>query len=174
MAVIFLNRMRFMKPFYFTHDDGPPILPGMQQEPEVTASQSRPGHGLNRPGLEHDACGVGFLAEMEGRPSGRVMPLALTALARLGHRGAVDADGFEYAADRDEPADRALPGILRFGGLRAAAALAAPGPLLLHHTAGALDPTWAQRAYELEGHPAAFRTSAQRLSADEVARWVAS
>ena len=93
MAVIFLNRMRFMKPFYFTHDDGPPILPGMQQEPEVTASQSRPGHGLNRPGLEHDACGVGFLAEMEGRPSGRVMPLALTALARLGHRGAVDADG---------------------------------------------------------------------------------
>ena len=93
MAVIFLNRMLAIKPFYFTHDDGPPILPGMQQEPEVTASQSLPGHGLNRPGLEHDACGVGFLAEMEGRPSGRVMPLALTALARLGHRGAVDADG---------------------------------------------------------------------------------
>ena len=87
-------------------------------------------------------------------------------------RTAVDADGFEYAADRDEPADRALPGILRFGGLRAAAALAAPGPLLLHHTAGALDPTWAQRAYELEGHPGAFQTSAQRLSTDEVVRWL--
>jgi dienelactone hydrolase len=87
-------------------------------------------------------------------------------------RAAVDADGFEYAADRDEPVDRALPGILRFGGLRAAAALAAPGSLLLHHTSGALDPTWAQRAYELEGHPGAFRTSAQRLSDDEVVRWL--
>src|SRR5438034_6163815 len=41
----------------------------------------------------HDACGVGFLAEMEGRPSTRLLPLALTALDRLAHRGAVDADG---------------------------------------------------------------------------------
>src|SRR5438093_10718897 len=41
----------------------------------------------------HDACGVGFLAELEGRPSTRLLPLALTALDRLAHRGAVDADG---------------------------------------------------------------------------------
>jgi glutamate synthase domain-containing protein 2/glutamate synthase domain-containing protein 1/glutamate synthase domain-containing protein 3 len=47
----------------------------------------------SRPQLQHDACGVGFLAEMEGRPSTRVLPLALTALDRLAHRGAVDADG---------------------------------------------------------------------------------
>jgi glutamate synthase domain-containing protein 2/glutamate synthase domain-containing protein 1/glutamate synthase domain-containing protein 3 len=40
-----------------------------------------------------DACGVGFLAELGGRPSRRVLPLALEALARLAHRGAVDADG---------------------------------------------------------------------------------
>ena len=96
MAVVFLNRMRLMKPFYFTHDDGPRILPGMQQEPLTPANPSRAGRtrqSLVRPALEHDACGVGFLAELEGRPSGRVMPLALTALARLGHRGAVDADG---------------------------------------------------------------------------------
>src|SRR5436189_6059628 len=45
------------------------------------------------PQLHHDACGVGFLAEMEGRPSTRLLPLALTALDRMAHRGAVDADG---------------------------------------------------------------------------------
>src|SRR5262245_66109375 len=38
-------------------------------------------------------CGVGFLAELEGRASTRLLPLALTALERLSHRGAVDADG---------------------------------------------------------------------------------
>jgi glutamate synthase domain-containing protein 2/glutamate synthase domain-containing protein 1/glutamate synthase domain-containing protein 3 len=41
----------------------------------------------------HDACGVGFLAELHGRGDGGVLPLALTALGRMGHRGAVDADG---------------------------------------------------------------------------------
>src|SRR5262245_12200555 len=68
----------------------------MPQGPETSADPSRAGlplQSLVRPALEHDACGVGFLAELEGRPSGRVLPLALTALARLGHRGAVDADG---------------------------------------------------------------------------------
>lgn len=87
-------------------------------------------------------------------------------------RAAIDADGFEYAADCDEPADRALPGILRFGGLRAAAALAAPGPLLLHHTSGVLDPAWAGRAYKLEGHPQAYQMSSQRLSDEEVVCWL--
>src|SRR5436309_6863611 len=36
----------------------------------------------------HDACGVGFLAELEGRPSTRLLPLALTALDRLARREA--------------------------------------------------------------------------------------
>src|SRR5947209_20258287 len=87
-------------------------------------------------------------------------------------RTAVDADAFEYAVDRDVPVERTLPGILRFGGLRAAAALAAPGPLLLHHTGGALDPAWARQAYALAGHPGALRTSLERLPAEEVADWL--
>jgi dienelactone hydrolase len=87
-------------------------------------------------------------------------------------QAAIDADGFEYALERDEPAEMRLPGILRFGGLRAAAALAAPGALLLHHTGGALDPAWARLAYELEGHPAALRTSEGRLGAEAVAAWL--
>jgi glutamate synthase (ferredoxin) len=38
-------------------------------------------------------CGVGLLANINGRPSLDILPSALQALARLGHRGAVDADG---------------------------------------------------------------------------------
>ena len=40
-----------------------------------------------------DACGVGLLADLDGRASHSVLRRALTALSRLGHRGAVDADG---------------------------------------------------------------------------------
>ena len=42
---------------------------------------------------EHDACGVGFVADAGGRSRDRVLPLALAGLAALGHRGAFGADG---------------------------------------------------------------------------------
>src|ERR1700710_2051110 len=40
-----------------------------------------------------DACGVGLLADMQGRPSRALLTQALDALARMAHRGAIDADG---------------------------------------------------------------------------------
>src|SRR5258705_969740 len=40
-----------------------------------------------------DACGVGLLVDVRGRPSRALLPHALGALARMAHRGAVDADG---------------------------------------------------------------------------------
>ena len=43
--------------------------------------------------FEHDACGVGFVADAGGRSRERVLPLALAGLAALGHRGAFGADG---------------------------------------------------------------------------------
>jgi len=42
---------------------------------------------------DHDACGVGFVAQLGGRGSREVVDRALTALLRLAHRGGVDADG---------------------------------------------------------------------------------
>ncbi len=39
------------------------------------------------------SCGVGFVATSDGSPSRRIVDLGLLALARLGHRGAVGADG---------------------------------------------------------------------------------
>src|SRR3990172_9843741 len=43
--------------------------------------------------FEHDACGVGFVADAGGSSRHRVLPLALAGLAALGHRGAFAADG---------------------------------------------------------------------------------
>ncbi|MEO6578462.1 MAG: glutamate synthase subunit alpha, partial [Candidatus Limnocylindria bacterium] len=47
---------------------------------------------LYDPRHEHDACGVGFIADIDGRHAGRVVPMALEALAALAHRGARAAD----------------------------------------------------------------------------------
>jgi glutamate synthase (ferredoxin) len=43
--------------------------------------------------VDHDACGVGFVAQLESTGSREVVDRALEALRRLGHRGGVDADG---------------------------------------------------------------------------------
>ncbi len=40
-----------------------------------------------------DACGVGFLADIQGRASRALLTSALEALGRMAHRGAIDADG---------------------------------------------------------------------------------
>ncbi len=42
---------------------------------------------------ERDACGVGFIADTQGRKSHQTLEHALTALCNLSHRGAVSADG---------------------------------------------------------------------------------
>ena len=43
--------------------------------------------------FEHDACGIGFLADLSGRDTHRILDDALKCLERLAHRGAFDADG---------------------------------------------------------------------------------
>jgi glutamate synthase (ferredoxin) len=43
--------------------------------------------------FDHDSCGVGFVASVDGLPSREILQQALTALSRLAHRGATAADG---------------------------------------------------------------------------------
>ena len=43
--------------------------------------------------FEHESCGVGFVATLHGRSEHEILRLALTALGRLAHRGAIAADG---------------------------------------------------------------------------------
>src|SRR6478735_7059406 len=47
---------------------------------------------LYRPEAEHDSCGVGFIAQIDGKSSNRVLRYALQSLCNLAHRGAIDAD----------------------------------------------------------------------------------
>jgi glutamate synthase (NADPH/NADH) large chain len=48
--------------------------------------------GMYAPRLEHDACGVGFVAHIKGKPSHGLIEQALLILQNLDHRGAVGAD----------------------------------------------------------------------------------
>ncbi|MFN3513372.1 MAG: glutamate synthase large subunit [Phenylobacterium sp.] len=48
--------------------------------------------GLYDPRNEHDACGVGFVANIKGRKSHEVVTAGLEILVNLDHRGAVGAD----------------------------------------------------------------------------------
>jgi glutamate synthase (ferredoxin) len=45
------------------------------------------------PDVDHDACGVGFVAQVDGRVSHQIVKRGLEALLRLAHRGGMDADG---------------------------------------------------------------------------------
>src|SRR6201991_4999912 len=51
-----------------------------------------PALGLYDPALEKDSCGVGFIADIKGRSSHKLIEDALAILCNLEHRGAVGAD----------------------------------------------------------------------------------
>ncbi|MGH6836287.1 MAG: glutamate synthase subunit alpha, partial [Methylocella sp.] len=65
-----------------------PIFSGqLWRDPALPAAQ-----GLYSPGKEHDACGVGFVADMRNRKSHELIAMGLEILRNLDHRGAVGAD----------------------------------------------------------------------------------
>ncbi|HEY6985262.1 MAG TPA: glutamate synthase large subunit, partial [Rhodanobacteraceae bacterium] len=67
-------------------------MPGPYRSAEIeTMAARRPG--LYDPGYEHDSCGFGLIAQVDDQASARVVSMAFDALERLGHRGAVGADG---------------------------------------------------------------------------------
>lgn len=49
-------------------------------------------HGLYRNAYEHDACGVGLVADLNNRASHRIVESGMTVLKRLMHRGATGND----------------------------------------------------------------------------------
>ncbi|HXF64176.1 MAG TPA: glutamate synthase central domain-containing protein, partial [Caldilineaceae bacterium] len=63
------------------------------RKPELNQGCDLPARqGLYDPRFEHDACGIGFVAHVEGRRSHRVLQMALEALCNHAHRGAVADD----------------------------------------------------------------------------------
>src|SRR6266404_8187344 len=101
-----------------------------------------PARGLYDPALERDSCGVGFIADIRGRKSHKIVKDALAILLNLEHRGAVGAD--PRAGDG--------AGILvqiphRFFARKAAElgfALPAPGQYAVGYVFMPRDPEWRQ------------------------------
>jgi glutamate synthase (NADPH) large chain len=58
----------------------------------MAAAFPTPGHGLYDSSNEHDACGVGFVADLTGVRRHETVGNALTVLRNLDHRGAKGAD----------------------------------------------------------------------------------
>ena len=56
------------------------------------AHEQRPEQGLYRGEYEHDACGVGMVANLSGEASHEIVVNGMTILKRLMHRGATGND----------------------------------------------------------------------------------
>ena len=87
-----------------------------------------PRRGLYDPGFEHDACGIGAVVDIKGRPSHAVVDDALKIVEKLEHRAGKDADGktgdgvgillqisHSFFARAAEEAGFALPGARDYG-----------------------------------------------------------
>ncbi|MCB1546694.1 MAG: glutamate synthase subunit alpha, partial [Hyphomicrobiaceae bacterium] len=61
----------------------------------ATRRGAPPAQGLYNPNAEHDACGVGFVADLKARKTHKTVSDALQMLENLTHRGAVGADPLE-------------------------------------------------------------------------------
>ena len=59
----------------------------------ITTMRHSPDRGLYDPASEHDSCGFGLIAQVEGSGSRAIVDIALEALSRMAHRGGVAADG---------------------------------------------------------------------------------
>ena len=55
--------------------------------------QGYPQRGLYRPAFEHDACGIGAVVDIKGRPSHATVDDALKIVEKLEHRAGKDAEG---------------------------------------------------------------------------------
>jgi glutamate synthase (NADPH) large chain len=60
--------------------------------PDPVVVSVAPQTALYRPEFEHDNCGIGFVADVKGRKSHRIVSDALSILRRMDHRGATGAD----------------------------------------------------------------------------------
>ena len=65
--------------------------PHMESRSGAVGSPSNPPP-LYNPAFEHDGCGTGFIAKIDGERTHRIVELAVRSVANLTHRGAVSAD----------------------------------------------------------------------------------
>ncbi|MBI3457197.1 MAG: glutamate synthase large subunit [Candidatus Rokubacteria bacterium] len=71
----------------------PSSTSGSRAAPATRAPDADWRFPLYDPRTERDACGTGFVADIAGHPSHRIIEQAIEAVINLTHRGAVSADG---------------------------------------------------------------------------------
>jgi hypothetical protein len=87
-------------------------------------------------------------------------------------RTAADMNGFRFEQVHDLDHPMMLPGALRYGGLPALAALAAPHELYLHNTRGTGPATFLDAAYQAAGQPNHLVQLPQRSESSAVVQWL--
>jgi hypothetical protein len=162
-----------------------PLLVGESQDPAAPASR--------RPSTVHYDCYNPSLAADRAQDLATVIawaraladvrevnlvaqgPLALLARPELEglSRTAIDLEGFDYGDGSSEvPPGLDLPGVLQFGGLKAAAALVAPAPLWISHAPETFDATWPTKAYALVDASPQLRLDRGTIDAQAIAKWI--
>lgn len=113
------------------------------------------GRGVNLVGLE----GAGPLVVLARPFAGSIS------------RTAADAAGWEFTTSLPITHEMFVPSALRYGGMKAFAALSAPEPFFLYNYLTAVDVSWVQGAYNFEG-PKQLRLSSAPAPPETVLSWL--
>jgi dienelactone hydrolase len=87
-------------------------------------------------------------------------------------RTAADVDGFRFENVTGDYNEMMLPGAVKYGGLPALTALAAPGELYIYNNRGTGMGQWLKVAYDAAKAADHLHTSGDRVEADKVAEWL--
>ena len=150
----------------------PEVVHGLTYNPSVAADQMQDlatviAWAVAQPDVREVSLVASGLA---GRQALLARPL-IPGLART----AIDLDGGDDEDVRGPlPPAVDLPGLHQFGGLKAAAALAAPAPLRLSRPGPNFARSWPQAAYESAGVPDQLRLDPDAPDPASLARWIDS
>jgi hypothetical protein len=87
-------------------------------------------------------------------------------------RTAVDCNGFRFEKVTQTRDEMMLPGALKYGGLPALMALAAPGELFVHDHRGTGMGQWVRAAYAAVGASARLERSPEKVTQEKVVSWL--
>jgi dienelactone hydrolase len=87
-------------------------------------------------------------------------------------RTVADVDQFRFDKVQATNDEMMLPGVIKYGGLPALAALCAPGELYLHNDGESGTGAFAEDAYRAAGKKDRLRTAPDKATAAEVVRWL--
>lgn len=88
------------------------------------------------------------------------------------NRTAADAAQWEWDSSVGVTNPMALPGALRYGGMKAFACLGAPDPLFIYNYGAAVDTTWLEDAYRIQ-ESKGLRLTPGRATQEALASWLA-